>query len=66
MINAATSATTLGGTCIDARVMAAMTEASKCFVYIPELQASARRYFADVTGAEAGLPVAGAVARLFL
>ena len=56
MINAATSVTTLGGTCVDARVMVAMTEASKCFVYIPELQASAGRYLADVTGAEAGPP----------
>ena len=66
VINAATSATTLGGTCPDPRVMKAMTEASKCFVYIPELQTAAGRYFAEVTYAEAGLPVAGAVAGLML
>lgn len=66
VINAATSATTLGGTCPDPRVMQAMTEAARCFVYIPELQASAGRYIAEVTGAEAGLPTAGAVAGLML
>jgi len=66
VINAATSATTLGGSIPDPKVIIEMNEASKCYVNIVELQAWAGKYIAEVTGAEAGLPVASAVCGLML
>ena len=60
VINAATCLTRLGGSVADPRVYRAMEEASKSFVQIPELQQWAGEVIADATGAEAGLPTAGA------
>ena len=66
VINAATSATNLGGSIPDPKVIMEMNEASKCYVNIVELQEWAGKYIAEVTGAEAGLPVASAVCGLML
>ena len=66
VINAATSATTLGGSIPNPDVFKAMEDASKSFVYIPELQIWAGKRIAEATGAEAGLPTAGAVNGLTL
>ena len=60
VINAATSATNLGGSIPDPEVFRAMEDSSKSFVVITELQAWAGRKIAEATGAEAGLPVASA------
>jgi L-seryl-tRNA(Ser) seleniumtransferase len=65
-INAATSLTTLGGSLPDPSVFEAMIDASKSFIYIPELQHWAGRKLAEALGAEAGLPTAGAVNSLML
>jgi L-seryl-tRNA(Ser) seleniumtransferase len=66
VVNAATSMTTLGGSISPPEVFEAMENASKSFVYIPELQQWAGRHIADATGAEAGLPTAGASNGLML
>ncbi|MBN1682757.1 aminotransferase class V-fold PLP-dependent enzyme [Candidatus Bathyarchaeota archaeon] len=66
VINAATSLTNLGGSIPDSYVIKEMIEASKCFVDIVELQKMAGEYIAEITGAESGLPVAGAVCGLML
>ena len=66
VLNAATSMTNLGGSISRPEVFRAMEDASKSFVHIPELQAWAGRHIAEATGAEAGLPVAGASAGLLL
>ena len=60
VINAASCLTRLGGSIPDPRVYRAMQRASKTFVQIPELQQWAGRAIAHATGAEAGLPTAGA------
>jgi len=60
VINAATSATNLGGSIPDPEVFRAMEDSSKSFVVITELQAWAGKKIAEATGAEAGLPVASA------
>ncbi|MFH0849382.1 MAG: aminotransferase class V-fold PLP-dependent enzyme [Candidatus Bathyarchaeota archaeon] len=60
VINAATCLTRLGGSIADPKVYKAMQQASKAFVQIPELQQWAGRAIAKATGAEAGLPTAGA------
>jgi len=60
VINAATCLTRLGGSIADPKVFKAMQQASKSFVQIPELQQWAGRAIAKATGAEAGLPTAGA------
>ena len=60
VINAASCLTRLGGSIADPTVFKAMEEASKSFVQIPELQQWAGKAIADATGAEAGLPTAGA------
>ena len=60
VINAASCLTRLGGSIADPRVYKAMEEASRSFVQIPELQQWAGKAIADATGAEAGLPTAGA------
>ncbi len=65
-INAATSLTTLGGSIPDPRVFNAMEEASKGFILIPVLQKAAGKRIAELLGAEAGLPTAGAVNSLML
>lgn len=65
-INAATSLTTLGGSMPNPSVYEAMIDASKAFIYIPELQQWAGEKLAESLGAEAGLPTAGAVNSLML
>ena len=65
-INAATSLTTLGGSMPDPSVFEAMLDASKAFIYIPQLQHWAGKRLAESLGAEAGLPTAGAVNSLML
>jgi len=60
VINAATCLTRLGGSTPDPRIYKAMQQASKSFVQIPELQQWAGKAIAQATGAEAGLPTAGA------
>ena len=60
VINAATCLTRLGGSIAHPEVFEAMKDASKSFIQIPELQAWAGRKIAKATGAEAGLPTAGA------
>jgi L-seryl-tRNA(Ser) seleniumtransferase len=60
VVNAATSLTILGGSVASPEVYEAMDDASKSFVYIPELQRWAGEYIAEATGAEAGLPTSGA------
>jgi D-glucosaminate-6-phosphate ammonia-lyase len=66
VINAASCLTRLGGSIADTEVYKAMEEASKSFVQIPELQQWAGKTIAGVTGAEAGLPTAGASSALIL
>ena len=66
VINAATCLTRLGGSIPDPRVCEAMNDASKAYVQIPQLQAWAGKQIAKATGAEAGLPAAGAVNALTL
>ena len=60
VINAAAVATNVGGSISPPEVFRAMEDASKSYVYIPEVQAWAGKVIAEVTGAEAGLPTAGA------
>ena len=50
----------------DPMVFAAMLDASKAFIYIPQLQHWAGEKLAEAFGAEAGLPTAGAVNSLML
>lgn len=66
VVNAATSLTTLGGSMPRAEVFEAMQDASKGFIVIPELQKRAGELLAEMLGAEAGLPTAGAVNALML
>jgi L-seryl-tRNA(Ser) seleniumtransferase len=60
VLNASTCMTMLGGSIAPNEVFSAMEDASKAFVYIPELQQWAGRILARSTGAEAGHPTAGA------
>lgn len=60
LINAATCMTMLGGSISPPEVFRAMEDASKAFVRITELQHWAGKILAEVTGAEGGLPTAGA------
>ena len=60
VINAATCLTRLGGSISSSEIFKTMEDASKSFVQIPELQHWAGKKIAEVTGAEAGLPTAGA------
>ena len=66
IVNAAGTLTRLGGSLMDAEVLAAMADASRSFVRMDELHAAAGRRIADCTGAEAGLVTAGAAASLTL
>jgi D-glucosaminate-6-phosphate ammonia-lyase len=65
-INAATSLTSLGGSIPHPKVFEAMQDASRAFIYIPELQNWAGKRLANAFGAESGLPTAGAVNSLML
>lgn len=60
VINAATCMTKIGGSIAPSEVFKTMEDASKAFVRIPELQQWAGQILAEATGAEAGLPTAGA------
>jgi L-seryl-tRNA(Ser) seleniumtransferase len=66
IINAAGDLTRLGGTLMEADVLAAMQEAAGAFVVIQELQAAAGAVIARLTGAEAGYVTAGAGAGITL
>ena len=66
VINGATCLTRLGGSIAHPDVYEAMKDASKSFIQIPELQAWAGKKIAEATGAEAGLPTAGANNALML
>jgi len=66
VVNAATSLTTLGGSMPKDEVFEAMHDATKAFIIIPELQKRAGELLAEMLGAEAGLPTAGAVNALML
>jgi uncharacterized pyridoxal phosphate-dependent enzyme len=66
VINAATCLTRLGGSRPHPDVFKAMEDASKAYIQIPALQAWAGEKIAEATGAEAGLPTAGAVNALTL
>ena len=66
VINAATCYTRLGGSISSPEIFKAMEDASKSFVQIPELQHWAGKKIAEATGAEAGLPTAGANNALML
>ena len=66
VINAATSLTYLGGSIPPREIFDSMAKAASCFVRIPELQRAAGDAIAKATGAEAGLPTAGALAGLVL
>jgi len=66
VINGATCLTRLGGSIAHPDVYETMKDASKSFIQIPELQAWAGKKIAEATGAEAGLPTAGANNALML
>ena len=66
VINAATCLTRLGGSRPHPDVFRAMEDASRAYIQIPALQAWAGEKIAEATGAEAGLPTAGAVNALTL
>src|SRR5580765_5482204 len=66
IINAKGPATRLSGGILDAEVTAAMTDAASYCVDMAELQASAGKVIAELTGAEAGLVTSGAAAGLLL
>jgi D-glucosaminate-6-phosphate ammonia-lyase len=66
VINAATCLTRLGGSRPHPDVFKAMEDASRAYIQIPALQAWAGEKIAEATGAEAGLPTAGAVNALTL
>src|ERR671915_1027824 len=65
-INAAGTLTRLGGALMHEEVVAAMAEAARASVDIGELQATASRTIARITGAEAGIVTTGAAAALTL
>ena len=66
IINAKGPATRLSGGILDAEVTAAMTDAATYCVDMAELQASASKVIAELTGAEAGIVTSGAAAGLLL
>jgi D-glucosaminate-6-phosphate ammonia-lyase len=66
VINARGNATLAGGTLMVPEVVEAMTEASRSFVRIGDLQEAANELIAGLTGAEAGYVTAGAAAALSL
>jgi L-seryl-tRNA(Ser) seleniumtransferase len=65
-INAYGTLTTLSGTLMPPEVVRAMTEASRNFVEIHDLQDKVGRRLAELTGAEAAFVTAGASAALCL
>lgn len=65
-INAAGTLTRLGGSLMEAEVLAAMNEAAGASVDMAELQTAASRVIAEATHAEAGIVTSGAAAGLTL
>ncbi len=66
VINACSTATHLGGSIPDPRVMEAMAETSKQYVIMMELQERAGEEIAKMTGSEAALVTSGATSALQL
>lgn len=66
LINATGTVTRLGGSPIDAEVVAAMAAAAQCSVDIAELQGRASDLISQCTGAEAGIVTSGAMAGLLV
>ena len=66
VINAAGTNTRLSGGMMHPEVAAAMAEAARCCVEMPDLQAAASRAISEATGAEAGIVTCGASAGLLL
>ncbi|NQT09183.1 hypothetical protein HQ586_08910 [Candidatus Bathyarchaeota archaeon] len=66
VINACSTATHLGGSIPDLRVMEAMEEAAGRYVIMMELQDRAGEIIARATGAEAAMVTAGATSSLQL
>jgi uncharacterized pyridoxal phosphate-dependent enzyme len=66
VINAAGNSSRLGSSILSKEVLGAMSEASKFYVDIQELQARCGDYIAKITGAEAGLVTSGAAGGLLL
>ncbi len=66
VINACSTATHLGGSIPHPRVMEAMTEASRGYAIMMELQDSIGERIAEITGAEAAMVTSGAMSSLQL
>ena len=66
VINACSTATHLGGSIPDLRVMESMKEISQRYVIMAELQEKAGEIIADLTGAESAMVTAGASSALEL
>jgi L-seryl-tRNA(Ser) seleniumtransferase len=65
-INCMGEVTIIGGSRVDPRVMDAMSEASKSFCLITELNDRASEIIAEFTGAEAGMVTSGAAASMMI
>jgi D-glucosaminate-6-phosphate ammonia-lyase len=66
LVNARGCATLAGGTLMESEVVAAMAAAAESFARIGDLQETAGRRIAELTGAEAGYVTSGAAAGLTL
>lgn len=66
VINAAGTKTTHGGTFLSDGVLNAMSQASRSFVSIEELNRKIGEYIAKITGAEAGMVTSGAASGMVL
>ena len=66
VINACSTATHLGGSIVDPRVMDAMKDAAGQYVIMMELQDHASKEIAELVGAEAAMITAGATSSLQL
>ncbi len=66
IINGRGATTAVGGTLVPPEVMAAMTDASKAFVVLDELNQKVGERIAHVTGAEAGYVTSGSAASMAL
>jgi L-seryl-tRNA(Ser) seleniumtransferase len=64
LINGMGTVTVLGGSIMPPEVVRAMEEASRHFVYLPDLQAKAGAHIADLVGVPAALVTAGAAAAI--
>lgn len=66
VINCMGEVTIIGGTRVDPRVMEAMTEASKSFCHMTELNDRVGERVAEITGAEAGMVTSGSAASMMI